>query len=192
MFVMNVMWKTKLMTEKIQKEQLNILDALVILEVTITTLQTMSECEVEMNNNIRAATEVASKFDIDAQVEYGKFHRVHRSSKRKDDLPETSTIIDFRTFYRKEMKAVLNTLTTKLSDNYKTSLEKLKPVMVLFPPLKPVDNDARSAISELSKLCPGGLLDDIHGLETEFDIFVNSLSKDEAETMQTSQHVAGH
>ena len=64
--------------------------------------------------------------------------------------------------------------------------------MVLFPPLKPLDNDARSAISELIKLCPRGLLDDIHGLETEFDIFVNSLSKDEAETMQTLQHVAEH
>ena len=49
------------------------------------------------------------------------------------------------------MKAVLNTLTTDLSDNYKTRLEKLKPLMVLFPPLKPRDNDARSAISELSK-----------------------------------------
>ena len=79
------------------------------------------------------------------------------------------------------MKAVLDTITTKLSDNYKTCLEKLKPVMALFP----LDNDARSAISELSKLCPGNFLNDIHALETEFDIFVNSLSKDEAETMQT-------
>ena len=72
----------------------------------------MSECEVEMNNNIEAAIEVASNFDIDAKVEYDKFHRVRRPSKRKNDLPETSTIIDFQTFYKKEMKTVLNTLTT--------------------------------------------------------------------------------
>ena len=88
------------------------------------------------------------------------------------------------------MKAVLDTQTTELSDNYKAFLEKLKPLLVLFPPLDPLDNDARSAISELSKLCPGGLLDDSHALETEFYIFVNRLSKDEPETRQTLQHVA--
>ena len=62
--------------------------------------------------------------------------------------------------------------------------------MVLFLPLTPLDNDARSAISELSKLCPEGLIDDIHPLETEFNIFAYSLSKDETEGMQTLQHVA--
>ena len=137
------------MTEKMQEEQLNILDALVMLKGTITTPETTSECEVEMNNNIRAAIAVTSKFDIVAKVEYDEFHRVRRQSKRKDDLPETRTIIDFQTSYMNEMKAVLNALTTELSDNYKTCLEKLKPLMVLFPPLKPLDNDARSAISEL-------------------------------------------
>ena len=90
------------------------------------------------------------------------------------------------------MKAVLNTLITELTNNYKNRLEKLQPLMVLFPPLKPLDNDARSAISELSKLSSGGLLDDIDGFETEFDIFVTGLSKDEAETMQTLKHVAEH
>ena len=78
------------MTVKMQEEQLNILDALVILKGTITTLETMSECEVEVNNNIPAAIEIASNFDIYAKVEYDKFHR--RPSGRKDDLHETSTI----------------------------------------------------------------------------------------------------
>ena len=77
-----------------------------------------------MNDNIRAAIEAASKFDIDAKAEYDKFHRVHRPIKREDDLHERSTIIDFQTFYRKEMKAVLNTLTTELSDNYKNLFRK--------------------------------------------------------------------
>ena len=75
--------ETKLMTEKMQEEQLNILDALVILKGTITTLETMSECEVAMSKNIRAAIEVARKFDIDAKVDYDKFHRVRRPSKKK-------------------------------------------------------------------------------------------------------------
>ena len=69
MFMKNMMWKTKLTTERMQEEQLNILDALVMLNGTITTLETTSECVVEMNNNIRAAIEVTSKFDIDAKVE---------------------------------------------------------------------------------------------------------------------------
>ena len=41
------MWKTKWITEKMQEEQLNILDALVIFKGTVTTLETMSEYEVE-------------------------------------------------------------------------------------------------------------------------------------------------
>ena len=114
--------------------------------------------------------------------------RDRRPGKRKDDLPERSTIIDFQKFYWKEMKAVLDALTTELSDNCKACLEKLKPSMVLFAPLKPLVSAARSAISELSEFCPGRLLIDNHVLETEFDIFVNSLSKDEAETLQTHSH----
>ena len=55
MFMKNVMCKTKLMTEKNAGRTINILDALVSLKGTITTLETMSECEVEMNNNIEAA-----------------------------------------------------------------------------------------------------------------------------------------
>ena len=88
------------------------------------------------------------------------------------------------------MKVVLDTLTTGLSDNYKVCLENLKPLTVLFPSLKPLDNDAQNVICELSKLCPRGLLDDNHALETEFDISVISRSKDEPETMQKRQHVA--
>ena len=71
---------------KKQQEQLNIVDALIMLKGTITTLETMSECEVEMNNNIDAAIEVASKFDIDDKVEYDKFHRGRRPSKRNNDF----------------------------------------------------------------------------------------------------------
>ncbi|KAJ8020772.1 hypothetical protein HOLleu_40452 [Holothuria leucospilota] len=66
----NIIWKTKVMTEQMQAEPLNILDALVILEGTISSLKTVMKNEEEMTELIQAADAYAKKNDVDAEREF--------------------------------------------------------------------------------------------------------------------------
>ena len=172
MFMKNIMWKTKIMTEQMQEESLNIMDALCILSSTIDQLKAMNSDESEMNNLIEAAKVFAKKLDIDAEADYSKFHRPRKPPRRIDENPSSSAAISMDSFYRKEIKCVLDVLTIELTENHKKCLSMIEPFSVFYPPVK-VPSDTQ--IDKICKLLPDSLRFDSDSLKSEVDVFMTAL-----------------
>ncbi|CAB4011746.1 zinc finger MYM-type 1-like [Paramuricea clavata] len=72
MFMRIILWKTKVLTESLQKEDLNIVDALEALDGTVKSLQDIRKDDEGIANQIQASTEVLSGKDVDAAGEFAK------------------------------------------------------------------------------------------------------------------------
>ena len=59
MFMRLIMKMTKILTIEMQKEELNILDALTSIEETVASLETIRRNKSEMNNQVKASVQFA-------------------------------------------------------------------------------------------------------------------------------------
>ena len=134
-FIKNLIWKNKIITEKMQEEQLNILDSLMAVDRTIKSLRRMNEDEMIQNDLIEAAVIMSKSFSVNPIEELNRFHRARRPPARIDDHPETAERQPFFQFYRCTMKQVLDILIIEFSDNLEACLKKIQPLTVLMPPL---------------------------------------------------------
>ena len=82
MFMKNIMWKTKILTEHLQEAKLNIIDALTAIKGSINSLQRMYSSDDEFDNLIQAAVILAKRMGVDPEREYERFHRPIRPPKR--------------------------------------------------------------------------------------------------------------
>ena len=101
----NIMLKTKFLSDALQREELNIIEALEMTKATITSLERISEDEVAMNSQITAATEYSKKIDIDAEADFAKHHRPRRPPKRLDENPETPPSLIYISSFGKSSSA---------------------------------------------------------------------------------------
>ena len=83
MFMRIILWKTKVLTESLQKEDLNIVDALEALNGTVKSLQDIRKDDEGIANQIQASADVLSGKDVDAAKE---------AEKRKHIFPLTSQV----------------------------------------------------------------------------------------------------
>ena len=136
-FMKNILSKTKLMTEALQSEELNIIDALTIIESTVHSLRKIIEDEDTMVAEIHAGKFV-EKVGGDAVREFERTkHRRRRRPVRFDENADNEAELDITSFFKREFKEVLNVQVTQFSDNLARCLESIKPLAsVLQPPLK--------------------------------------------------------
>ena len=122
------MTKTKILTKQLQEEELNIVEALTIIDATVENLKFMRNDEKGLNAEIESMVAFGSKVEIDALAEYIRHHRTRRPPASIDDNPDQTAEISFQEFYRKEMRLVLDSLIVEYADNIKTatSLSKRK------------------------------------------------------------------
>ena len=106
----NIMWKTKILTEHLQEEKLNIIDALTAIKGSISSLQRMYSSDDEFDNLIQAAVILAKRMGVDPEREYERFHRPIRPPRRIEDNQETASHLTFQVFYRSQLRNVLGTL----------------------------------------------------------------------------------
>lgn len=74
LFMKNILNKTKALTEILEKQQLNIIDAVKLIEATLESLNKINRNETEMNNFIDSAIDIAKKLNIEAEKEFQKYH----------------------------------------------------------------------------------------------------------------------
>ena len=98
---------TKILTVQMQKPELNILDALSLMDATVKSLERIRNSESEMNSQVQASVQFAKSFGLDAQK------RTRRTSSRIDENPHTTADIQFYAQYRKSMIEVLDSLIYK-------------------------------------------------------------------------------
>ena len=183
MFMKNIMMKTKQMTEALQAENLNIVDAMTIVKATVESLKRISNDSHAMDNEIQAGILYAEKLGGNPKAEFRRKHRMRRRPRRFDDNPDTQAELTMLPFYRKEFKMVLDTQISQFGDNLSQCLEAVKPLAtVLQPPLKlPEFSD----VNELVQLFPPSVQVDPHALQAEFENFVSHvhLAKKKLETL---------
>ena len=100
------MYKTKRMTEILQKEDLNIIDAIAIMESTIKCLESVNNDVDTMNAEIQAAVVFAERLGVDAQSDFQRHHCHRKPRGRIDENPSNAVSLKLESFYRKEFKTV--------------------------------------------------------------------------------------
>ena len=126
MFMPVIMKMTKILTVQMQKPELNILDALSLIDATVKSLERIRNSESEMNSQVQASAQFTKSFGLDPEQEFAQ-KRTRRTSSRIDENPHTAADIQFYAQYRKSMIEVLDSLITEYKDNTRNCLEKIKP-----------------------------------------------------------------
>ena len=134
MFMKNIMYKSKRMTETLQSQDLNVIDAITTVETTVKSLEIAKNDIDGMNAEIKAAASFAEKLGIDVDSDFRRHHRQRRAPRRIHDNPDTAANLDVESFYRKEFKAVLDTQISTFTDVLENCVATIKP---LFDALQP-------------------------------------------------------
>ena len=117
MFMRVIMKKTKILTVAMQKPELNILDALSLIDATVLSLERIRNCKSEMNNQVDASVQFAkSTLCLDPEQEFAQ-KRKRQTSSRIDENPPTAVTIQFHSHYRKCIIEVLDSLITDYRDD---------------------------------------------------------------------------
>ena len=112
MFMRLIMRKTKILTVQIQNTELNILDGLVLIDHTVTSLERIRSTESELNNQIDASVKFAETLGSNPADEFAK-KSGRRISRRLEDNPKTSAVISLHASYQKCMIEILDSLSTE-------------------------------------------------------------------------------
>lgn len=75
MFIRLIMRKTKILTEQLQDEELNILDALKSIDTTLENLREIRRDETATNAELDAIVQFENKMGIDSMAQYQGHHR---------------------------------------------------------------------------------------------------------------------
>ena len=134
MFMKNIMYKSKRMTETLQSQDLNVIDTITTVETTVKSLEIAKNDIDGMNAEIKAAASFDEKLGIDIDSDFRGHHRQRRAPRRTDDNPDTAANLDVESFYRKEFKAILDTQISTFTDVLENCVATIKP---LFDALQP-------------------------------------------------------
>ena len=171
MFMRIILWKTKVLKESLQKEYLNIVDALEAVNGTVKSLQDIRKDDEGISNQIQTSNDVLARNDVDTPAEFVKMHRPRSRPRRLDDDPESAAEMPMMNFYDREFKEVLDNLITQYRDNINASLEKVKALSILLqPPLS--TEHTESDVKDIPNLFPHQASDQA-AFTAEFEVFVN-------------------
>ena len=123
-------------TEILQSQDLNIIDAITILESTVKSLEIINNDIDAMNVEIQAAAAFAEHLGIDAASDFKHHHRYRKPPSRIDENPNTTAAFSMDSFYRKEFKAVLDTQINTFADIHNNCKETTKPLIDALHPGK--------------------------------------------------------
>ena len=153
MFMRIILWKTKILTESLQKENLNIVDALEAVNGTVKSLEDIRNDDEEILNQIQASTDVLSRNDGDVPAKFAKLHRPRSRPRHLDDNPESPAKTPMMNFYDREFEEVLDILIAQHKDNINASLEKVKALSIILQPTMIFQHE-ESDVKDLLNLFP--------------------------------------
>ena len=104
MFTKNIMTKSKQMTEALQAENLNVVDAMTIIMATVESLSRINKDEKAMDDEIQAGILFAKKLGGNPEVEFSRKHCIRRPPRRIDDNPYTQAELSIFQFIRENSR----------------------------------------------------------------------------------------
>jgi hypothetical protein len=157
------------MTEILQKEDLNIIDAITIMESTIKSLEYVNNDVDAMNAEIQAAVIFAERLGVDAQTDFQRHHRRRKPPARIDENPSNAVSLNLEFFYRKEFKAVLDTQISTYKEVNNNSKETTRPLIDTLHPVK--DVAPLESFKDLTEYFPRDQRPDPEALISEMEVF---------------------
>lgn len=103
-FMKNIIYKTKNLTEKLQREMLNILDAMTLTETCTNILSKIKESDEKINNLISSSIEYAKKFEIDYKSKFEKHHHCCKKPQCINEHPDSEVEFSIYENYRKRIQ----------------------------------------------------------------------------------------
>ena len=188
MFMKNIMHRVHQMTLALQSEELNIIDAVTIIESTVELIKRIRENEDEMNGEIDAAIVFLKKLGVeDPHEEFSRKHRVRRMPSRFDENNDNTEVTDMKQFYRCQFNSFLDILIVEYGDNLARAFETLKPLYVVLKP--PLSVPTIAEMEAIIEFFPRPNTMDTYALHTEFSNFVVH-SQLREQGFQTLQEIA--
>ncbi len=132
MFSKNIFFKLKMLTEVLEKQSLNIIDAISLIRSTLNMLKSIREDEDSINLEIAAIMKFARSNGVNPEEDYRLHHRLRKAPKGIDANNQTTADIDCQTFYRREFLALLDVLITSMDENLGKIMEELLPIFETF------------------------------------------------------------
>ena len=171
MFMKNVMHRMHQMTETLQSPELNIIDAMTIIQNTVEFLKKIRDDHDAMNQEINACITFLRKVgNDDPNKEFQRKHQTRKAPIRFDPNQDTTAKVTFHQFYQGEFMKLLNMLIEEYGNNLIRCFETLKPLIVVLRLLL-----AEPSIENIVKLIKFFLDNtdiDPHALHAEFSNFV--------------------
>lgn len=172
MFMKNLLYKSKIVTEMLEKETSNLLDALMFLESTMKSYEEIRKDVNSVNGLVHASATFCEKLGIDVEREFALHHRRRKKPARFDSANKTEAELTLQAFYRKECNMVLDELINLMNTNLKECIKKVSPLFQsLRPPLKR-SNFTLSTVHEMLKFYPDkNNIPEANSLQCELEVF---------------------
>ncbi|XP_050064221.1 zinc finger MYM-type protein 1-like [Aphis gossypii] len=101
-FMNHIMYQMKILTEMLETKDLNIVDALILIDSSIKSLTETRNNEILINELIASAKSFFLKLDIDFIGDFNQHHRKRSKPRKIDSNPQSHVHLTYEDFYRKE------------------------------------------------------------------------------------------
>ena len=175
MLLKNVMFKTKMLSDYLQGETVDVAGALVAISSTDGVLKSMRVNDNEINDEIEAAIIVARNLGTEPLADFSRLHRLRRPSRRLDDNPLTATPVlnDIMTYYKCEFFKFIDSLISTLEEKSQSLKNVFQTFLKVIDPDTPGNlEDARTFVSTLPSVFSQDTFATLHN---EFKVFFEYL-----------------
>ena len=114
------------------KKKFNVIDAIELINDTVSILQNMRTDDEQINSEIAAIMQYAEKNHVLPEEDFCKHHHQQKALKKLDENSQTAINLDCKSFYRKEFKNLLDVLISDMEDNLKFTTEAILPIFDIF------------------------------------------------------------
>ncbi|KAL4083440.1 hypothetical protein QTP88_028756 [Uroleucon formosanum] len=181
-FIKNIMYKLKCLTETLETKHLCIIDAIALIDSTMKMMTEIKSDDQAINNLIDSALSFATLLGTNPESYFKTHHRRKLCPKRIDPRPSTEVEFTIHLFYRREFKVVLDTLIRLSNSNLKQCISSVQPLFQLFSQPLDKSNITLENITNSLSLFPvdstGSNLKDLDLVQTQLEILFNMLQDD--------------
>ena len=181
MFLKNIMYKTKVLSDYLQGESINIAGALVAINSTNHVLRRIRAGEAEINVEIEAAVAVAMNYGTEPLADFARLHRMRRPPRRFDDHPETASPLlnSITSYYRSEFYKFMDAVISTLDEKFQSLKDVFEPFLNAIDPDKPGKlDDAKKLVATFPSVFSPDAAAAIHNeLKVFFEYFFRESDK---------------
>ena len=138
MLLKNIMYKTKMLADFLQGENIDMPGAVIAMESTLASLKRLRSSDNEVSDEIAAAMIFAKSLGIDPDSDFLRLHRARRIPHRLDDRPETASteIHTVEVYYKSQFFIFMDTLINDLEDKLELVKDTFDCFLTVLEPEK--------------------------------------------------------